>query len=129
MADILDVEVVVRRNGRMMAGFPYVRRLIVAEAQEIDCAKSGADSTTYVPIPGVNFIPVINAMMFRTDTSGVNFTFNSFQPGGGVLLQLNAGGFFMAIDCYQNNGEPNELVEINNNTGSVSNIRGFVAGQ
>ena len=40
MADILDVTVIIKRNGRDVAGFPYQKRMVVDELQSFAYEKA-----------------------------------------------------------------------------------------
>ena len=40
MADILDVTVIIKRNGRDVTGFPYQKRMVVDELQQFSYEKA-----------------------------------------------------------------------------------------
>jgi hypothetical protein len=51
MADILDVTVIIKRNGRDVTGFPYQKRMVVDEIQQFSYEKATGGGYETLPRP------------------------------------------------------------------------------
>lgn len=120
MASNLEVTVTVKQDGKLLAGFPFYRRLQVDELQQFKTEQgSGAGYTT----PPVLELATLQAFILRpSNTVTVRF---ANQSDGGLTLQ--ASGLLLILDSLITSGAVTN-VKIDNSTGSLVVLEGLAGG-
>ena len=96
MSSLIEVEVTVRVDGQVMNGFPFIRRILVNQADQFNYQKAADNnSTTYTTISGTNIPTARNVLIVKSD-SQVNLRLNG--AASGVSIPLNANGLVIIID-------------------------------
>lgn len=120
MADVLDVTVTVKRNGRDVPGFPYSKRMLVDEVQQFSYEK--ATGGGYETLPTTQ-IATIQALILAPDQA-LTVRLDGQSDAG---IALNAGGLLLVLDSTTDAGASTNNT-IDNSSGSTANIVGLGAG-
>ena len=120
MADILDVTVIIKRNGRDVTGFPYQKRMVIDELQQFSYEK--ATSGGYETLPTTQ-IAAVQALVLTADQS-ITLRLDGQSDAG---IPLNAGGLLLVLDSNLDAGVSTNAT-LDNNSGSTANITGLGAG-
>lgn len=120
MADILDVTVTVKLNGRDVKGFPYQKRLVVDEVQQFAYEKATGGGYETLPITQ---IATLQALVLAPDQA-LTVRVDGQSDAG---LVLNAGGLLLLLDSTTDAGASTNAT-IDNSSGSTAVITGLGAG-
>ena len=120
MADILDVTVIIKRNGRDVAGFPYQKRMVVDELQSFAYEK--ATGGGYETLPTTQ-IATLQALVLTVDQAATIRL--DGQSDSGIVL--NAGGLLLALDITADASSTTNAT-IDNSSGSTAVVTGLGAG-
>ena len=120
MSDILDVIVIVKRNGREVAGFPYQKRLVVDELQSFSYEKSTGGGYETLPTTQIGTIQALVVTADQATTIRLDG-----QSDAGIVL--NAGGLLMALDITADASAATNAT-LDNSSGSTAIITGLGAG-
>lgn len=120
MADILDVTVIIKRNGRDVTGFPYQKRMVVDEIQQFSYEK--ATSGGYETLPTTQ-IAAVQALVLTADQS-ISLRLDGQSDAG---ITLNAGGLLLVLDSNLDAGVSTNAT-LDNSSGSTAVVTGLGAG-
>lgn len=120
MADILDVTVIVKRNGREVAGFPYQKRMVVDELQSFSYEK--ATGGGYETLPTTQ-IATVQALVVTADQA-LTLRLDG-QSDAGIVL--SAGGLLVVLDATIDASSTTNAT-LDNSSGSTAVITGLGAG-
>ena len=120
MADILDVTVIIKRNGREIAGFPYQKRMVVDEIQSFAYEK--ATGGGYETLPTTQ-IATLQALVLTVDQAATIRL--DGQSDSGIVL--NAGGLLLALDITADASSTTNAT-LDNSSGSTDVVTGLGAG-
>lgn len=120
MADILDVTVIIKRNGREVAGFPYQKRMVVDELQQFSYEKATGGGYETLPTTQISTLQALaivadQALTIRLDG----------QSDAGIVL--SAGGLLLALDITAD-ASASTNATLDNSSGSTAVITGLGAG-
>jgi VCBS repeat-containing protein len=118
------VKVEIDHDGVPLPGFPVVRRLELDEGQQYEYEKAAdADAVTFSALPGEQ-VDDIRLLAIQTDQQ-VTIRVDG-QSDAGIIV--NAGGILVLFDVTIDAGAGASNAKINNNSGSVADIRGVIGG-
>ena len=120
MADVLDVTVIIKRNGRDITGFPYQKRMVVDELQQFSYEKTTGGG--YETLPTTQ-IATLQALAFVADQA-VTLRLDG-QSDAGIVL--SAGGLLLVLDATLDASSTTNAT-LDNSSGSPANITGLGAG-
>ena len=120
MADILDVTVIIKRNGRDVTGFPYQKRTVVDELQQFSYEK--ATGGGYETLPTTQ-IAAVQALVLTADQS-ITLRLDGQSDAG---IPLNAGGLLLVLDSNLDAGVSTNAT-LDNSSGSTAVVTGLGAG-
>ena len=120
MADILDVTVIIKRNGRDVTGFPYQKRTVVDELQQFSYEK--ATGGGYETLPTTQ-IAAVQALVLTADQS-ITLRLDGQSDAG---IPLNAGGLLLVLDSNLDAGASTNAT-LDNSSGSTAVVTGLGAG-
>lgn len=120
----LEITITVRKDGEMLSGFPFTRRLEVDESQGFDYQEpADNDTTTFSALP-TSFIDTIQALIVKTDLP-ITLRLDAQSDAG---IMLNAGGMLVIVDATIDAGASTNAT-VNNPDASVSAVvKGIAAG-
>jgi len=120
MADILDVVVSIKRNGRDVTGFPFQWRKVVDELQQFSYEK--ATGGGYETLPTTQ-IATVQALVVTADQA-TTIRLDG-QSDAGIVL--NAGGLLLALDITAD-ASASTNATLDNSSGSTAVVTGLGAG-
>lgn len=120
MADILDVTVIIKRNGRDVTGFPYQKRMVIDELQQFSYEKSTGGG--YETLPTTQ-IAAVQALVLTADQS-ITLRLDGQSDAG---IPLNAGGLLLVLDSNLDAGTSTNAT-LDNSSGSTAIVTGLGAG-
>lgn len=120
MADVLDVTVIIKRNGRDVTGFPFQWRKVVDELQSFAYEKATGGGHETLPTTQIATLQVLvvtadQALTLRLDG----------QSDAGIVL--SAGGLLLVLDATIDAGVSTNAT-LDNSSGSTAIITGLGAG-
>lgn len=120
MADILDITVIIKRNGRDVAGFPYQKRMVVDELQSFAYEKATGGGYETLPTTQIATLQALalvadQALTIRLDG----------QSDAGIVL--SAGGLLLVLDATLD-ASASTNATLDNSSGSTAVITGLGAG-
>ena len=120
MADVLDVTVIIKRNGRDVTGFPFQWRKVVDELQSFAYEKSTGGR--YETLPTTQ-IAALQALAFVADQA-VTLRLDG-QSDAGIVL--SAGGLLLVLDATIDASSTTNAT-LDNSSGSTAVVTGLGAG-
>ena len=120
MADILDVTVIIKRNGRDVTGFPYQKRMMVDELQSFAYEKATGGGHETLP---TTQIATLQALVVTADQA-LTLRLDG-QSDAGIVL--SAGGLLLVLDATIDAGVSTNAT-LDNSSGSTAVITGLGAG-
>ena len=120
MADILDVTVIIKRNGRDVTGFPYQKRMMVDELQSFAYEKATGGGHETLP---TTQIATLQALVVTADQA-LTLRLDG-QSDAGIVL--SAGGLLLILDATIDAGVSTNAT-LDNSSGSTAVITGIGAG-
>ena len=120
MADILDVTVTIKRNGRDVTGFPYQKRMVVDELQSFAYEKATGGGHETLP---TTQIATLQALVVTADQA-LTLRLDG-QSDAGIVL--SAGGLLLILDATIDAGVSTNAT-LDNSSGSTAVITGVGAG-
>ena len=120
MADILDVTVIIKRNGRDITGFPYQKRMVVDELQSFAYEKATGGGHETLP---TTQIATLQALVVTADQA-LTLRLDG-QSDAGIVL--SAGGLLLILDATIDAGVSTNAT-LDNSSGSTAVITGIGAG-
>lgn len=122
----VEVTVIVKVDGQTLAGFPWIDRQTVNEAEPIEVSKAGGDSAgVFTTIPGLNVVPAVLAFALKTDNA-VNLKFASVSSADGIIA-LQGGGMIVIVGANIAAGAALNTL-INNTGANAANLKVLSAG-
>lgn len=118
--DVLDVTVIIKRNGRDITGFPFQWRKVVDELQSFTYEK--ATGGGYETLPTTQ-IAALQALVVTADQA-LTLRLDG-QSDAGIVL--NAGGLLLALDITAD-ASASTNATLDNSSGSTAVITGLGAG-
>ena len=120
MADVLDVTVIIKRNGRDVTGFPFQWRKVVDELQQFSYEKATGGGYETLPTTQISTLQALaivadQALTIRLDG----------QSDAGIVL--SAGGLLLALDITAD-ASASTNATLDNSSGSTAVITGLGAG-
>ena len=120
MADVLDVTVIIKRNGRDVTGFPFQWRKVVDELQQFSYEKASGGG--YETLPTTQ-IAAVQALVLTADQA-TTIRLDG-QSDAGIVL--NAGGLLLALDITAD-ASASTNATLDNSSGSTAVVTGLGAG-
>jgi len=120
MADILDVVVSIKRNGRDVTGFPFQWRKVVDELQQFSYEK--ATGGGYETLPTTQ-IAAVQALVLTADQS-ITLRLDGQSDAG---IPLNAGGLLLVLDSNLD-ASTSTNATLDNSSGATAVVAGLGAG-
>ena len=120
MADILDVTVIIKRNGRDVTGFPYQKRMVIDELQQFSYEKATGGGYETLPTTQITTVQALVVTADQATTIRLDG-----QSDAGIVL--NAGGLLLALDITAD-ASASTNATLDNSSGSTANITGLGAG-
>jgi len=124
MSSSLKIVLSVEKDGVPVAGFPFVRRLVVDELQEFAYEQANhGDAVTFSAVPA-DQLGEIQVLVLRSDKL-VTLRLDG-QSDAGIVV--NAGGLVLLVDADVDAGAGASNAKLNNNSGATATIRGLAGG-
>ena len=120
MADILDVTVIIKRNGRDITGFPYQKRMMVDELQSFAYEKATGGGHETLP---TTQIATLQALVVTADQA-LTLRLDG-QSDAGIVL--SAGGLLLILDATIDAGVSTNAT-LDNSSGTTAIVTGLGAG-
>ncbi len=117
----IEVEVIIKRDGRPLEYLRTVRRIELDEIQEFKYEK--ATGGGFVTLP-TGELDEIQALVFQAVDQVATLRLDG-QSDAGIVL--NAGGMVVIIDCDIDAGAATNAT-VDNSSGSVALLRGLAGG-
>lgn len=120
----LKLSIQLEIDGNPVSGFPLVRRITVDELQQYQYEEpDDGDTVTFSALPA-DQIASIQALLVQTDQE-ITLRFDG-QSDAGIVL--NSGGIILILDGTIDAGAGASNAKVNNNSGTIANLKGFAGG-
>lgn len=120
MADILDVTVIIKMNGRDVAGFPYQKRMVVDELQSFAYEKATGGGYETLPTTQIATLQALALVADQALTVRLDG-----QSDAGIVL--SAGGLLLLLDITADASSTTNAT-LDNSSGSTAVVTGLGAG-
>jgi len=120
MADILDVTVIIKRNGRDVTGFPYQKRMVVDELQQFSYEKATGGGYETLPTTQIATLQALALVADQALTVRLDG-----QSDAGIVL--SAGGLLLLLDITADASSTTNAT-LDNSSGSTAVVTGLGAG-
>lgn len=121
MAANLELNITLKQDGKMVAGFPLYRRVVVDELQQFSTEQTSSPGT-YVTVPST-LIDAAQAVLLSSNQP-ITVRLNGQSNGG---IALSAGGLLLILDATLNAGASTNIT-VDNSSGNTATLSGLVGG-
>lgn len=120
MSANLEINITIKRDGKLLAGYPLYRRVQVDEIQAFSTEQVSGGG--YIALP-TSLLDTLQALVLSPSRQ-VSVRFNN-QSDAGVLV--NAGGLLILLDATVASGAATNAT-ISNASGATALLEGFAGG-
>lgn len=120
MADVLDVTVIIKRNGRDVTGFPFQWRKVVDELQQFSYEKATGGGYETLPTTQIATLQALALVADQALTVRLDG-----QSDAGIVL--SAGGLLLLLDITADASSTTNAT-LDNSSGSTAVVTGLGAG-
>lgn len=116
----IELTLTIKRDGKLLAGFPLYRRLAVDEAQSFVVEQASGGGYATLPITSLDTLQ----MLLLNPSRQVTLRLNGQSAQG---LVINAGGIFLFLDGSCTAGASTNAT-VDNSSGNTALLEGLAGG-